>query len=267
MHPNPTAQTPMTDYSQCWANCLGNCAGGMSQEHLVSECLYERDVKVKGLPWCKDDWKFLTIGNITSRILCRHHNSALSVVDGGAKHTLDTIGRAFDLWEVRKTVPTRRWNMQYFETDMLLFERWCLKTLININLNHKPGIPVDPEGKSTTPTQELVRVAFGLDRFKPPKGLYMMVPDKPEQRTVTLTEGEITIQTNSCNGRLSGAQFNMWGFSFLLNLYPDTLKWSGGQLMRGAGLKHMFQTHDRKRRLVDSHLLTYTYPEDTHEEN
>lgn len=255
--PAPMAEQK-PDYTRCWGHCLGDCNGGMSQEHLVSECLYERAVKVKGLPWCMDDWKFLSIENVTSRILCRHHNTALSVVDDGARHTLDIIGRAFDLWEVRKKILTRRWTLQYFETDMLLFERWCLKTLININLNHKPGIPVDPEGKSTMPTEELVRIAFGLDIFKPPKGLYMMVSDQPENRTVNLMEGEMTIQTNSCNDRLSGAQFDMWGMKFLLNLYPDTLKWNQGRLIRGAGMKHMFQTRDHKQRLVDSHLVTFT---------
>jgi hypothetical protein len=246
-------------YTACWANCLGDCDGGMSQEHLVSECLYERDVKVKGLPWCKDDWKFLRIANVTARILCRRHNAALSVVDDGAKGTLETIGRAFDLWEVRKNIESRRWTIQYFETDVQLFERWCLKPLININLNNKPGILI---GESTMPTEELVRIAFGMDRFKPPKGLYMMVSDLPENRTVNLIEGEITIQTNSCNERLSGAQFDMWGMRFLLNLYPDTLKWNQGRLIRGAGMKHMFKTRDRKGRLIDSHLLTYTYPGD-----
>jgi len=207
-----------TDYSQCWANCLGDCAGVMSQEHLVSECLYDTDIKVKGLPWCQSDWKFLKIGTLTSPILCQHHNHSLSEVDDGAKHTMNTIAQAFALWHVRKPIRARHWSKQYFSTNMLLFERWCLKTLININLNLKPGMPI--QDGSISPTEELVRVAFGRDRFKPPMGLYMMVSDKPENRTIDLIEGEITVQTKSCNDQLSGAEFNMWGFSFLLNLYP-----------------------------------------------
>ena len=114
----------------------------MSQEHLVSECLYDRSVKVKGLPWCKDDWKFLSIENVTSRILCRQHNTALSEVDDGAKHTLETIGQAFDLFEIRKNIVTRSWSKKYFTTNMLLLERWCLKTLININMNSS-GTPIE----------------------------------------------------------------------------------------------------------------------------
>ena len=89
-----TDQKP--DYSKCWANCLGDCDGGMSKEHVVSGCLYEKDVKVKGLPWCQD-WVYRNINNVTSKILCSRHNSILHKVDDGAKHTLDTIGEAFDL--------------------------------------------------------------------------------------------------------------------------------------------------------------------------
>ena len=89
----------------------------------------------------------------------------------------------------------------------------------------------------------------------------MMVPDKPENQTLHVIDGEITIQTNSCNDRLSGAQFSLWGLPFLLNLYPEPVQWSGGKLMGRGGMEHWFQTRDHKNRLVNSHRLTYTYPE------
>ena len=74
----------------------------MSQEHLVSECLFEGDIKVMGLPWCKNVAKRIRIETLTDNILCRHHNSALSEVDNAAKHTLDTLAEAMDLYERRK---------------------------------------------------------------------------------------------------------------------------------------------------------------------
>lgn len=229
----------------------------MSREHLVSKCLYGQNVKVKGLPWCKDEWSFRSIDNLTSKVLCKDHNSGLSPVDDAAKATLDTIADAFALWHVRKKIATRTWSKKYFETSMLLLERWCLKTLINVNLNLKPGWPID--GDSPTPTRELVRIAFGVERFNRPLGLYLIVSDHPEQRTIDLIEGEITVQTETVNNRLSGARFDMWGLTFLLNLYPDELKVSGGRLMGRGGMAHKFQTHNDKGRLVLSHVLTYTY--------
>ena len=140
---------------------------------------------------------------------------------------------------------------------MLLLERWCLKTLLNINLNLKPGWPID--GDSPNPTQELVRIAFGVERFKRPLGLYLIVSDKPEERTIDLIEGKISIQTHTVNDRLSGATFDMWGMIYLLNLYPDELKVNGGKLLGRGGMDYKFHTHDDRGRLVLSHVLTYTY--------
>src|SRR5579871_4387929 len=184
-----TDQQP--DYSKCWANCLGDCDGGMSREHIVSKCLYGKNVKVRGLPWCKDEWAFRSIDNLTSKILCRRHNTGLSAVDDAARSTLDTIVDAFALWNVRNKIVTRSWTVKRFTTNMLLLERWCLKTLINTNLNLKPGWPID--GDSPDPTDELVRIAFGVERFKRPLGLYLVGPEKPQQRTVNLEGSEITV--------------------------------------------------------------------------
>jgi hypothetical protein len=34
----------------CWARCLGDCAGPLTKEHVISECLHEgQDVMVQGL--------------------------------------------------------------------------------------------------------------------------------------------------------------------------------------------------------------------------
>jgi hypothetical protein len=246
------------DYAQCWANCLGDCADGMSQEHLVSKCLYKGDIKVKGLPWCKDAEKTMRIETLTSRFLCRYHNRSLSEVDNAAKHTLDTLGAAFELMEARKNIRSRNWTVKYFETNMLLLERWCLKTLININLSNKPGLPVDLEGKSNRPTEELVRIAFGLERFTPPKGLYRVAVSGEK---IDLLDGAIRLETQSVNDRLAGAKFELWGIPFVLSLYPEPIKWEGCHLIRGE-LKQWFNTYDLKRRPVKSHLVTFTYPEE-----
>src|SRR3954447_11007013 len=182
------------NYSECWANCLGDCADGMSKEHLVSECLFPGDVTIKGLPWCKDKEKTIGKANLTSRFLCRHHNSALSQLDSASKQTLDTLIQAVELHGRRMNIRTRRWTIKYFTTDMLLLERWCLKTLINLNLNGRPGLPVDAEGKSNRPTEELVRVVFGLERFKPPKGLYRIAV---AGNSLNLADGHVHVTTQS----------------------------------------------------------------------
>ncbi len=243
------------DYSDCWANCLGDCKEGMSQEHIVSECLFDGEIRVKGLPWCKDKEKAMRIETLTAPILCRHHNQALSDVDTASKRTLDTLKEAIELWEARKNIRTRRWTVKYFATDMLKLERWCLKTLININLSGKPGIPVDTEGKSTKPTDELVKIVFGIRRFTPPMGLYRIAV---AGETLSIGDGHIHVTTKSLNDRLGAAEFRLWGLPFFLNLVPQPIRWEGGNLMRGA-MKQWFSTWDLKNRRVKSHLITFTY--------
>lgn len=220
----------------------------------VSECLFETDINVKGLPWCKNEHRKIRIGTLTGKLLCRYHNGQLSEVDKAAKQTLDSLEEVYDLYEIRKAIPARSWTIKHFETDMLLLERWCLKTLININLNNQPGYPIEGD------LNELVKVAFGLERFQPPKGLYMMAV---KGHTINLVRGAMNITTQSMNGKLAGAKFDLWGMPFFLNLMPEPIQLNHGQghLLSG-GTKCWFNTLDRKNREVKSHLLTFTYPKE-----
>jgi hypothetical protein len=202
----------------------------MSKEHLVSKCLFPGDVTVKGLPWCKDKEKTIGIGNLTSGFLCRHHNSALSELDSASKQTLDTLIEAVDLYERRKN--------------------------ININLSGRPGLPVDVESRSNRPTEELVRIVFGLERFKPPKGLYRIAVTGAN---LDLADGHVHLTTKSRDGRLAAAEFRLWGLPFFLSLVDEPIRWEGGNLLRGEH-KQWFSTWDLKNRQVKSHLMTFTYP-------
>jgi hypothetical protein len=139
---------------------------------------------------------------------------------------------------------------------MFLLERWCLKTLVNINLSGRPGLPVDEDGRSNRPTDELVRIVFGLERFRPPMGLYMIAVTG---ETLDIGDGHIHVTTKGRNGRLCGAEFKLWGLPFFLSLVPETIGWKGGNLMRGE-VKQWFRTYDMKNRPVKSHLMTFTYP-------
>ena len=77
---------------------------------------------------------------------------------------------------------------------------------------------------------------------------------------MNLEESEITIVIETANERLSGATFDMWGLTFLLNLHHEerSMK-NGGHLIGRNGMDHKFQTHDDKRRLVLWHVLKYEY--------
>jgi len=47
--------------------------------------------------------------------------------------------RRSELFMVRSKIPSRHWSIKRYEIDMLRLERWCLKTIIDINQHG--GIP------------------------------------------------------------------------------------------------------------------------------
>ena len=247
-----------SDYSKCWASCLGDCEGVISHEHLVSECLFPNgDITVHRFEWCKDVPKSIHIKTLTGKILCEKHNHGLSEVDAAVKQSLDTLREAAILFIEREKIRARRWAVKYFNTDMLLLERWCLKTLININLQE--GFPINPEAPEPhKPTKELVEVAFGLKRFADPSGLYLVVKSGDN---FTFVEGDLSIGRMRMGERLAGADFSLWGIPFLLNLLSSPFPMADARLLR-HNIEHCFQTFDDKGRPVKSHLIKFTYPGD-----
>jgi hypothetical protein len=233
---------------RCWAACLGNCSDVGSQEHLISECLYpDQSVKVQGFPWCRESTD-VRIERLTQQILCKKHNEQLGAeVDWASKHSRDTLGAAFDLLTARERLRSRHWSLKHFKTDMLLLERWCVKTLINTN--HQGGLKYVDGSEPDDPPSELVEFVFGRRRFTDYKGLYM----------IAMNDGWLHITAKSQNDRLVGAKFILWGMPFYLSLLPAQVTWNSAALMR-HGMKHCFQTRDDKGRNVKSHLITFTYP-------
>lgn len=249
---------PCADYSLCWASCLGDCEGVISHEHLVSECLFpDGEIIVHGLDWCKDAPKAMRIETFTGKILCEKHNNGLSEVDAAVKQSLDTLREAAILFIAREKVRARRWAVKSFNTDMLLLERWCLKTLINFNQHD--GFPIDPEAlEPHKPTKALVEVAFGLKRFADPSGLYVIFRSGDQ---FTLSEGDLSISTMRIGERLAGAEFSLWGIPFFLNLLSTPFPMDDAKFLR-HNIEHRFQTFDDRRRPVTSHLVKFKYPGD-----
>jgi hypothetical protein len=56
----------------------------MSAEHLVSRALFPESVTIQGFEWCRETPKMIGINSLTSNVLCRHYNSALSELDAAA---------------------------------------------------------------------------------------------------------------------------------------------------------------------------------------
>lgn len=245
-----------TDYSKCWATCLGDCAEGMSGEHYISQSVFiHADIQVQGFSWCKDEPKQMRLETLKKRILCKKHNSQLSEVDAAAKASLISIRDAYALFNARGKLRERRWNIKRFEVDMLRLERWSLKTLIN--LNHIDGWMIgDDASKPHTPPCELVEVAFGRKRFTDAKGLYSL---SKGQHVIDFHEGAFSFCATTSGQQLVGGRFWLWGVPFYMSIYPDPIQENGAPMMRRQ-MTHWFQTWDDRRRQVKSHCVLFNYP-------
>ena len=245
------------DYSDCWASCLGDCAEGMSDEHLIPKCLFPSgDILVQGFSWCKDEPKALRVERLVKRILCRRHNGRLSRMESASKRSVQSMMEAFTLFTTRDALRQRRWSVKRFDVDMLLLERLCLKTLIN--LNHVSGWQIgDDPACPQTPTRELVEVAFGLRKFTDAKGLY--VPAKAGDN-ITPKEGAIRFTAVTNGNRLVAGKFLLWGFPFVMSIFPDPIQTNNGTHLMRHNVKEGFKTHDDKEREVVSHFVMFNYP-------
>lgn len=198
----------------CWAACLGDCSDKISGEHIITEGVFLTGaVKVRGLPWCHDEFKTVGLAKLVKNVLCISHNSRLSGADIGAIQLRKALCGLADLSESRKRMVPQDWPLKKFTVSGFALERWCLKTLVTIAFGGT--IPIgDSDSPPGQPPPALVETAFGLRQFKPPRtGLYWMGKGGD---TVNVSESvEVTTFSNSAN-RLAGARYRFWGLELLL---------------------------------------------------
>src|SRR5713226_963343 len=120
----PQAIDPM----KCWASCLGGCSNKISREHTVTQAMFlDKEIEVSGMPWCVEPKK-VGLANLTAKVLCAVHNSALSPVDQEAVKFAEALRESFRLLQVRHSLKPRRWTVEKFHIDGPRTERWLLKT-------------------------------------------------------------------------------------------------------------------------------------------
>jgi hypothetical protein len=201
---------------RCWASCLGNCSDKISGEHLISAGLFTQDsIRVKGLAWCRDDFKTVGLASLVRNVLCARHNSLLSEVDVGAIQLSKAILESESLSQSRNAMTPGHWDATTYAVNGLAFERWCLKTLITIAFGGSAPIG-NTTDKLGEPSPELVQLAFGLRHFEMPRaGLYWLgdVGGTPD-----VGEGVVVSTFLNAAQCLAGARFWFFGMTFLLIL-------------------------------------------------
>lgn len=157
---------------RCWAAVLGGCGTKISAEHLISknQFLGAKTITVSGFEWCKGAEKEIGINSATANILCTTHNSALSPLDQAAATLLEAFR-----FEADRRVEARRTRREFHHDTRHVrgdeFERWMLKTTINLALM-QPPLPAAGMFENGIPAKRYVEIAFGLASFAPDEGLF-----------------------------------------------------------------------------------------------
>jgi hypothetical protein len=248
----------------CWAQCLGDCSARISGEHVVTAGTFtETSIRVKGLPWCLDEFKTIRLESFVRKVLCEHHNSRLSPVDAAAIKLRDALCEIAALSEARKKLTPQVWPVKTFVADGYGIERWCLKTLIALAFGGKVTIG-NGDARPGVPPPGLVEIAYGLRSFQPPRaGLYWMGSAGEE---VNVTEGVVISTFSNPSKRLAGARFWFWDLNLLLVLDNDgpTGPFSFTSI-DGSRTVHPSTTY-RPQRLhigvhdLPSHILQFDWP-------
>lgn len=202
--------------SECWAAALQNCEGKISREHVITRGIFPDDeLLVQGFDWCRDAPAKISLSGLTRKILCVKHNSDLSTADEAGIRAVEEFREFVRLGTARSNVKPRRWRLVRRAIDGFEFERWFLKTLINVAFGREYpiGKPIQPEWR---PSRELVEIAFGLRRFQPKAGLYLI---RGEVGQYVNANEKLQIMTFiDSNQKLVGARFLFFGFTFLIYL-------------------------------------------------
>ena len=205
-----TNQTP--NYSNCWANSLGDCAGPMSGEHLFSKGLFTGPtVDVEGLSWCKNAPKKVGLKKFTKRCLCKHHNSTLSPTDDAAiaaSAAIDDMQRRDTAWDADSTLP-RAHHVVNVDGDLL--ERWFLKTLITNYVGKTYRVGSDKAAVGGVDPM-WVDVAFARASFPGGSGLYCLA----KVGALTGNRRKMWVVPITEKGTVIGGFFGFRGLAFLL---------------------------------------------------
>ncbi len=191
-----------TTIERCWADYRGDCARGISREHLVSKALFpDQVIHVSGFNWCQGEERRVGVNSLQRRFLCTKHNNDLSPADEAGVQAIDAFATGFSQVALRGP----------------LLERWLVKTAINLSVGGELHIGHGmTDSKPGRPSPYLLAVAFGDLSLSEKMGAYFVFPKGSYMHRV----GEIAVVPVHKNGAIGGFLFALRGQFVFLNLFP-----------------------------------------------
>lgn len=113
----------------CYLAGTADCGGGLSREHYISRGLIDGpELRVRGMPWQREEVARYSPDNLVARILCRRHNSALSPLDTHAIRFFLALEAGLNHAQ-RRSLSRRNC---FFMTSGDGMELWAMKTLASL---------------------------------------------------------------------------------------------------------------------------------------
>ncbi len=198
-------------------------------------------IRIAGSPWSHGELRSIGVNRLKKRILCRTHNSRLSIADSEGIRAFRGIG---DL-DNRLAAARGGRESVVFECRIQgpLLERWFLKTAINLFVVRGYDHLWDDGAPHSQPPIALVRAAFGVQDLEHPCGLYNWAGTAIGQQ-VALSQQVQFCPLYRDSRRFVGAQFGFHGLQFLVWFAHEPIPWAnlrtfyrhmGGVLRDGAG--------------------------------
>jgi len=186
----------------CYAAQLGDCAGGFTKEHYISESVLKIAgpvIQITGFPWQQGDVS-MEVGTsaLTSKILCRTHNEQLSELDSVASTFLTELKSSF------QKARDNQLSNSIFHTSGHLLELWLLKVLIGLLTLHEATIP-----------QKWINILFQRQPWAEGSGLHIFGTPGTASWFFQLVR-VIAVKRTGEPKRIAGAEFGIGGLAMLL---------------------------------------------------
>ena len=209
----------------CWAECLNDCEGPLSREHVISAGVFDEIMlHVEGIHAFGNESKVVSTANLTARMLCKDHNSRLSPLDVEAARLSNAIKAA----RAGSDPVTLR-------VSGALLERWALKSLVNLLASRWTEMGRFPPGP------DIVAKVFGLAPISAPSGLYALLNYQGTAPPDSVFYAVITSQHES-SPHVLGLLISLSGMVFALSICRSPLD----QVLRGHSPFGPFDTADAR---------------------
>lgn len=214
----------------CYARSGNDCDEELTLEHFITDDVLEsisadgRAVMVEGAAWQGPDVKQKTIGlkSLSSRMLCRRHNTAL--------WPLDSTASAFFRHFRDDQLDVMRFRGNDFQRDFTLvsgpyLELWMLKVIwgaIEANAMELDGSPAYRFRLGVT-TQMLAEILWRGAEWPKHWGMYVL-PDDSFDPDQPVKQNSVRLRLASMGSEVLGGFIQIAGFEFLISFEMPPVK-------------------------------------------